>query len=117
MVIANDQKARNEIAKISLLMKAEKKDIIEGIWEIYGLWSDSNLPMNDTYYLIVGIASETDQIKKNKARQYFSKEFLEKQDAWEKEYLNSEKSSIDKLVEELIQIPIVEEEEYPYPSQ
>ena len=114
MVVPYNQKCRNNIVNVALGMKEGKVDILDGLRKIYAIWTDADLEENETYLYLKAIESETDQVIKGDIQNNFTKEFLEEQKKFEEEYLKVEKPFIDKLIEELSQIPIVEEQENPY---
>lgn len=114
MAIPYKQECKNKIIKIALAMKNRDMDIIQGLRKIYAYWIDAGFKENYTYMKLNLIDSETDQIIKGDIQKNFSKKFLEEQMKFEEEYLKIEKPFIDKLIEELSQIQIVEEEQDPY---
>ncbi|MGV8948688.1 MAG: hypothetical protein ACOH2E_04895 [Candidatus Paracaedibacter sp.] len=116
MAISYQQICKNKIIYTALKMKNGELDTIVGLRSIYALWTDAGFEENEIYNALNLIDSETDQIIKGDIQKNFSKEFLEAQIEFEEEYLKEEQAFIDKLIEELCQIPIVEEEEGPHMS-
>lgn len=92
-------------------MKEGKKDIIEGIREIFALWLEAGFDEDDTYDKLNLIDSETDQIIKGDIKKNFSDIFLKDQKDWEENYLKQEMPFINQLIDKLSQIPICEEKE------
>ena len=113
MDVPYEQQCKNKIIKTALEMKNGDMDIIQGLRRIYASWIDAGFEENDIYNKLNLIDSETDQVVKGDMQNNFSKEFLEEQKKFEEEYLKVEKPFIDKLIKELSQIPIVEQED-PY---
>lgn len=97
------QESISKIVKIARLIRDGQEDTIVGFRKIYSLWSNSNLPENELYYLLVELARETNMIIKGDIQKNFSETFITKQRGEEKEILNRVKPQVDEILDKLLQ--------------
>ena len=96
------EKKKKELVDVAQRMVAGTYDLIEGCREIVSLRHEIDDPDNEVFTPIRGIESDSDDYPKGSVRSHYQKDFLERLDKEETEYLSRTKSVIITSCEEII---------------